>query len=79
MKEKLYIQNGVRRALAAREAGRKTIGALFHSAGTKPKRRRVSLDQLYSPKAKVEQDARFFRIQLPIEEPIEVELLGQPG
>jgi hypothetical protein len=29
VKEKLYILNGVRRALATREAGRRTIWALF--------------------------------------------------
>lgn len=79
MKEEFYILNGVRRALTAREAGRKTIRALFHKSGMKSKQRRVSLDQLFSPKTKVELDARFFRIQTPIEEPIEIELLGQSG
>lgn len=76
MKEKLYILNGVRRALATREAGRRTIWALFHQAGTRSVLRRVSIDRLYSPKAAVEKDARFFRIRLPIDKPIEVEALG---
>jgi hypothetical protein len=77
--EAFYILNGVRRALVAREAERKTIWAIFHKAGTRSVLRRVSLDRLFSPKAKVEQDARFFRIQPPIEKPIEVEPLGQPN
>jgi len=79
MKEKLYILNGVRRALSYREAGRKTIWALFYQAGSRSVLRRVRLDQLYSPKSKIEQDARFFRIRPPTYDPIEVESLGQPG
>jgi hypothetical protein len=78
VREDLYILNGVRRALAAREAGRKTIWALLHQAGTRSVLRRARLDRLYSPKAAVEQNARFFRIQLPIDKPIEVEALGLP-
>ena len=76
MKAKFYILNGVRRALATREAGRRTIWALFHQAGTRSVLRRVPLDRLYSPKDTVEKDARFFRIHLPIDKPIEVEALG---
>ena len=79
MAGKLYILNGVRRALAAREAGRKTIWAVFHQAGSRSTLRRGRLDQLSSPKARVEQDARFFCIRPLIEKPIEVEALGRPG
>jgi hypothetical protein len=79
VREKLYVLDGVRRALAVREADRRTIWALYHQAGTRSVLRRVRLDRLYSPKATVEQDARFFRIRPPIDKPIEVELLGLPG
>lgn len=73
-----YIQNGVRRALAAREAGQQTIRALVHKAGKRPVLRRLDLDLLYSPKSRVESDARFLRIRPPIKTPIEVEPLGEP-
>jgi len=35
-------------------------------------------EKLYSPKATVEKDARLFRIQPPIDKPIEIEALGLP-
>ena len=78
MSGNLYILNGVRRALAVREAGRKTIWAIYHQAGTRSVLQRVRLDRLYSPKASVERNARFFRIRLPVDKPIEVEALGLP-
>ena len=78
MRGNLYILNDVRRAIAVRETGRKTIWALFHQAGTRSVLQRVRLDRLYSPKASVEQNPRFLRIQLPIDKPIEVEALGLP-
>ena len=74
-----YIQNGVRRALAAREAGQLTIRAYINRPGQRPTLRRVSLEQLFLPKRRVEIDARYMRIQPPIREPIEVDPLGQPG
>jgi hypothetical protein len=48
-----YIHSGVRRALAAREAGQRTIGAIIHSAGRPSVVRRVALDKLFSPKKRV--------------------------
>ena len=59
--ERLYILNGVRRAVAVREAGKKTIQATIHRAGKSPVSRRIALDRLFSPKARVELDARFYR------------------
>jgi hypothetical protein len=41
--------------------------------------RRLALKQLFSPKAQIELDARFYRILLPIKTPIGVEPLGEPG
>jgi hypothetical protein len=68
-----YIHNGVRRALAAREAGQRTIGALVLRPGKPPVLRRLP------PKKRVELDARFQRIRPPIRNPIEVEPLGARG
>jgi hypothetical protein len=74
-----YIHSGVRRALAAREAGQRTIGAIVHRAGKPSVLRRVALDHLFSPKRRVEADARFQLIRPPIRTPIEIEPLGEPG
>jgi hypothetical protein len=74
-----YIHNGVRRALAAREAGQRTVGALILRPGKLPVLRRVALDRLFSPKKRVEADARFQLIRPPIRIPIEVEPLGERG
>ena len=41
--------------------------------------RRLALKLLFSPKAQVELDARFYRILLPLRTPIEVEPLGLPN
>jgi hypothetical protein len=77
--ERFYILNGVRRAMAVREAGRKTIQATILRAGKPPVSRRLALKLLFSPKAQVELDARFYRILLPLRTPIEVEPLGLPN
>lgn len=77
--EKFYILSGVRRAVAAREAGRRTIRAIIHRSRTPSVLRRVELKRLFSPKAHIEVDARFFRILPPIKIPIEIEPLGEPG
>jgi hypothetical protein len=77
--ERFYILNGVRRAVAVREAGRRTIQALIHRSGKSRLLRRLALKQLFSPKAQVELDARFYRVLLPIKTPIDVEPLGEPG
>jgi len=77
---KFFIQSGVRRALACREAGRKTVPAVVYRPGQPPTfHRRMSLAKLCSPKATVERDARFLRIVPPVDEPIEVEPLGERG
>jgi hypothetical protein len=39
----------------------------------------MRLDRLLSPKESIERDSRFLRIEPPIDEPIEVEPLGEPG
>jgi hypothetical protein len=73
----VFIHNGVRRALACREAGRKTVPAVVYREGRKPELHpRMRLDRLFSPKATVARDVRFLRIVPPIVSPIEVELLG---
>lgn len=78
--EMFVIQNGVRRAVASREAGRSTIPAVIRRRGKKTERRqRMRLDQLLSPKESIECDSRFLRIEPPILEPIEIEPLGEPG
>ncbi len=78
--ELFVIQNGVRRAVASREAGRVTIPAVIRRRGEKTERRpRMRLDQLLSPKSSIERDSRFLRIEPPIDEPIEVEPLGESG
>ena len=73
---KFYILSGVRRALATRESGRKTIRAVVYREGHAPVRRRVRLSRLYSPKAEVKDDDRFWVIQPPILVSIDVEPLG---
>jgi len=77
--ERFYILNGVRRAVAVREAGRRTIQAWIHRSGKSRVLRRLALKQLFSPKAQVELDARFYRVLLPIRTPIDVEPLGELG
>lgn len=73
---KYFILNGVRRAVASLQAGRRTIPAIVYREGYPPKlRRRLRLDCLWSGKTRVTQDLRFLRISPPILEPIEVEWL----
>ena len=75
-----YILNGVRRALACREAGRKTVPAIIYRDGHRPELRpRMRLASLYSPKESIISDMRFFQIIPPIREPISVEPLGARG
>lgn len=72
-----YILGGVRRALASRLAGLKTVPAKIYREGRPPEYRpRMRLASLFSPKGTVPIDARFLRITPPIKEPIEVEPLG---
>jgi hypothetical protein len=81
-----YIANGVRRCVAAREAGLIDIPAIIYEAGKLPRATRLRLTDLYSPKAAIVRDVRYLRdneyptrvlqTQPP---PIEVEPLGLPG
>jgi hypothetical protein len=78
--EKFYIDNGVRRTIAVREAGgAKEISATIFEPGKAPLTRTLQLDQLFSPKSAIQLDSRFLRIQPPIHTPIEVQPLGLPG
>lgn len=75
-----YIQSGVRRALASRLAGLRTVPAIVHHEGRASEYRpRMRLASLFSPKDVVPIDARFLRITPPIKEPIEVQPLGARG
>jgi hypothetical protein len=80
-----FIQSGVRRAVAAREAGRDDIPALIVEAGRPDVLARVRLDQLHSPKVAIDRDHRYLRnCEYPTRvlgtqpPPIEVEQLGLP-
>ena len=74
-----FISNGVHRAVASREAGRKTIPAVIYREGRKPEfRPRMRLDQLYSPKRSVDA-VDITNIVPPIVVKIEVEPLGSRG
>jgi RHS repeat-associated protein len=76
---KFFIEGGVRRSVASREAGESQIPAIIYREGQSPERTSVNLDQLYSPKDSIPLDARFLRIQPPIVVPIELQPLGAPG
>ena len=80
-----YIQQGVRRCVAARDAGNSDIPAILFEPGQPPVQMQVSLHQLYSPKRFVLRDARYIRdIEYPtrvlqtVPPPIEIEPLGAP-
>jgi hypothetical protein len=80
-----YIKEGVRRAVAAREAGRKDIPARIIEAGKIDVYTRLSLTQLHSPKPGIARDHRYIRYaEYPIQvlqldpAPIDVEPLGLP-
>lgn len=77
---KYFIADGVRRALACREAGRTTVPARLVVEGRKdiiyP---RLRLDCLYVEKARkgtVESDDRYNAIDPPIKVPIQVQPIG---
>ena|SRR5437899_5029426 len=86
MEPQYYISAGVRRAVAAREAGWRDLPAIFKEQGKPDVLLRVPLDQLHSPKNCIPRDHRYIRFteyptlvlqsQPP---PIEIELLGAPG
>ena len=56
-----YIKEGVRRSLAAREAGRKDIPARIIENGKPDVFARLALHQLHSPKREILRDARYIR------------------
>jgi hypothetical protein len=81
-----YVEAGVRRCVAFREAGRADIAAIIQEPGTPPVQTRIPLDQLHSPKQIVVRDFRFVRFTeyptmvLKTEPPpIHVQPLGLPG
>ncbi|MBY0523172.1 MAG: ParB N-terminal domain-containing protein [Gemmataceae bacterium] len=81
-----YILAGVRRAVAAREAGWKDLPARIVEAGYPDVLTRVGLDQLHSPKPEVIRDHRYIRNteyptkMLGTQPPaIEIEQLGLPN
>jgi hypothetical protein len=48
-----FIEDGVHRAVAARQNGLKIIPAVLYEAGSPPRRVYVPLDQLHSPKPSI--------------------------
>jgi hypothetical protein len=85
-KPQYYVEAGVRRSVAAREAGRADIPAIVYEPGKAPVATRIPLDQLHSPKQVVLRDFRYVRFSeyptlvLKTEPPlIHVQPLGLPG
>jgi len=74
-----YIQEGVRRSVASREAGLTQVPATIFREGQAPVTTTIPLNQLFSPKAEIPLNSRFLNIQPPIRVPITVEPLGLPG
>jgi hypothetical protein len=77
--EQFYIQNGVRRSVATREAGLTEVPATVYRPGQPPQTTTIPLDRLHSPKPEIPLDPRYQRIQPPVHTPIEVKPLGLPG
>ena len=74
-----YIQEGVRRSVAVREAGLTEVPATIFVEGQAPLTTTLPINQLFSPKAEIPLNIRFLNIQPPIRVPITVEPLGLPG
>ena len=74
-----YIQEGVRRSVAVREAGLTEVPATIFVEGQAPVTTTLPINQLFSPKAEIQLNSRFLNIQPPIRVPITVEPLGLPG
>lgn len=74
-----YIQEGVRRSVASREAGLTHVPATVFREGQAPMTTTLPLNQLFSPKAEIPLNNRFLSIQPPILVPIRVEPIGLPG
>lgn len=88
MTPQYYIAEGVRRSVAAREAGLKVIRAILHEAGKPDRIVYVSPDQLHSPKRSISaSDPRYQRAAQGMASPagrnvmppIEIEPLGCAG
>jgi hypothetical protein len=81
-----YIKQGVRRSVAARDAGLSDIPAIIVEEGKADVLTRIRLDQLHSPKHEILRDYRYIRnTEYPTRvlktepPPILVERLGSPG
>jgi hypothetical protein len=88
--DEFFIENGVHRAVAARENGLPVVPAILYEPGAAPRQIWVKLDQLHSPRRSVSRsDPRhnypaleqamgtpLGRSRMP---PIEVQPLGLPG
>jgi hypothetical protein len=86
MMPQYYIEVGVRRCVAAREAGKADIAAVIYEPGQPPYVTRIPLSQLHSPKPFILRDYRYIRdteyptLVLKTEPPaISVQPLGLPG
>lgn len=88
MTAQYYIAEGVRRSVAAREAGLRMIRAILHEPGHPDRLVYVSPDQLHSPKRSISaSDPRYRRaaqgMATPagrnVIPPIEIEPLGRTG
>jgi hypothetical protein len=83
-----YIEDGVRRAVAAREAKLQGILASLFESGKPPTTILVKLDQLHSPKASISQSApRYVSVVKGMSSPqgrarmpeIHLQPMGEPG
>jgi hypothetical protein len=86
MEPQYYIRQGVRRAVAAREAGWSDLPAQLVETGKPDVFFRVALSELHSPKRRVARDYRYIRdSEYPTQvlktepPPIEIEPLGASG
>jgi hypothetical protein len=86
LQPEFFINEGVRRAVAAREAGLIDIPARIVELGKPDVLTRLQLDQLFSPKPSVIRDFRYIRYtEYPTQvlktepPPIDVEPLGLAG
>jgi hypothetical protein len=83
-----YIENGVRRAIAAREAKLQSILATLYETGKPPTKILVKLDSLHSPKKSISKShPRYQSVVQGMSTPqgrarmpeIQVQPLGEPG
>jgi len=85
-KPQYYIREGVRRAVAAREAGLASVPAQIVVSGQQDRFAWLDLDQLHSPKKLILRNARYIRdteyrtsVLKSEPPPIEVAPLGEQG